>query len=84
MPDINIVAQVSDWLINKLCVIYKVPSVKIDINKNLSEYGLDSLNAIAITGELEELFELELPNTLFWNYPTITKVAEFISSQYNL
>jgi acyl carrier protein len=81
MSNYNVAIQVSDWLVNKLSIVYKIPLNKIDVNKNLSEYGLDSLNAIAITGELEELFEIELPSTLFWNFTTITKVAEYISAQ---
>jgi len=73
--------KASDWIINKISLIYKIPSDHIDVDKNLSDYGLDSINAIAITGELEELFEIELPSALLWNCNTISKIAEYISAQ---
>ena len=73
--------QISDWITNKFSLIFKIPYDQIDIHKNLADYGLDSINAIAVTGELEEIFEIELPSSLLWNYNTILKIAEYISSQ---
>jgi len=73
--------QISDWISDKFSLIFNIPSEQIDIHKNLSDYGLDSINAIAVTGELEEVFEIELPASLLWNYNTISKIAEYISAQ---
>lgn len=73
--------QASEWLTNRIATIYKIPAENIDADKVLTEYGLDSMNAIALVGELEEMFEIELPSNLLWNYNTINKVAEYVGSQ---
>jgi len=33
---------------------------------------------LSITGELETLLDLELDSTLFWEYPKISELAEYL------
>jgi acyl carrier protein len=47
----------------------------IDVHQPLSNLGLDSRNAIALSGALEKLLGRELSPTLAWDYPTIEALA---------
>ena len=41
-------------------------------------FGLDSIKAFALTGDLAEWLDRELPATLFWDYPNIETLAAYV------
>lgn len=45
---------------------------------NLGEMGVDSLMSLSITGRLREELELELPSTLFTDYPTVGALKGYL------
>jgi len=73
--------QLSSWLVTKLSAINTMKESEIRLDKPIANYGLDSLHALAIAGELEEMLDIELPLTMLWEYPTIEKISLFISDQ---
>lgn len=73
--------QLSHWLSNKLAKLCSIDPSEIEQDQPLSTYGLDSMNALSITGELEEMIGIELPSTMFWDFPSIKKVTEFIQGK---
>lgn len=46
----------------------------------LMEAGLDSLGAVELRNALSEAFQLQLPATAIFDYPTVAALAHFISS----
>jgi acyl carrier protein len=70
--------KIEDWLIDKLANSSGVDSEEIDLEKSIFAYGLDSSVALSMTGELENLLNLELDPTLFWEYPKISELAEYL------
>lgn len=56
----------------------------IEFTEPLTRYGLDSIDAVTLVGELEDELDLELPSTLFWDYPTIEKSAEYLVSEFDI
>ena len=75
------VIRLADWLKRRLAAIYSLNEAEIDLDSPISDYGLDSLNALAIAGEFEEMLDFELPSTLLCDYPTIRKVSEYLNDQ---
>ncbi len=53
----------------------------LDPNQKFTSYGLDSIVALSVSGDLEDLTQLELEPTLLWDYPTIDALAEYIVSE---
>lgn len=79
LPQKKSVETIQEWLVSKLVEQFNIDHDSLDINIPLTKYGLDSIVAFTVVGELEEWLEVELPATLLWDYPTITEIAEYIA-----
>jgi 6-methylsalicylic acid synthase len=51
----------------------------LDRDRPLSQIGLDSVLTLAVRRRLEARFKLNLPATLLWNHPTVTKIADYLN-----
>ncbi len=76
--DSTLRAWLSEWLISRAGV---EPHL-IEDDKPFSDYGLDSMTAVELSGELEDWTGIELTPIVAWNHPTIEKMAEFITDQF--
>ncbi|MDH0304448.1 MULTISPECIES: acyl carrier protein [unclassified Pseudomonas] len=56
----------------------RLPAGSLDCDRNLSEYGLDSIVALTIAGDLEDQLRIQLPPTLLWDYPTVDDLAGYL------
>ncbi len=65
-------------LVNLLSRELRVPETQVHTTRPLTEYGLDSIAALTIAGELEDRFAIELPATLLWDHPTIDQIAQHL------
>ena len=75
-PSASIISQ---WLVDKLSTSLNLAPAEIEIDKPLAEYGMNSLTAIALSGDLQEWLKRPLPVTLLYNYPTIAALSEYLS-----
>ncbi|MDY8138355.1 acyl carrier protein [Aquimarina sp. 2201CG5-10] len=67
--------NIQNWLIEKVAEQLGIKITDISTNEELAAYGLDSMDAVMISGELEEMLDLELPSTILWDYPTIDSIS---------
>jgi acyl-CoA synthetase (AMP-forming)/AMP-acid ligase II/acyl carrier protein len=78
-------AEIQDWLTTNLAMYLKVETAAIETTAPFAQYGLDSSVAVSLTGELAEWLELtELEPTLFWEYPSIDALAQYLSAEIGL
>jgi len=56
----------------------------IDNDIGFDNLGLNSLLAIKFKAELEKELIIKLPSTLAYDYPTLTKLFEYLQSQFSL
>lgn len=70
--------KIEHWLSDKLANLLGINSEEIDLEKSIFSYGLDSSVALSVIGELETFVDLELDPTLFWEYPKISELAEYL------
>ena len=47
----------------------------LDPSAPLTDYGLASIQAVSLVGDLEEWLGRKLPATLLWDYPTLDAIA---------
>ena len=52
-------------------------------NSEFADYGLDSLLSLTICGRIEEELDLNLPSTLFADYPTVKDLTTFLGGSEN-
>lgn len=75
--------EILDWLVQKLAALNSLEPSQIDVNKSFSYYGLDSVAAVGLAGELEEWLERKfsatLLFTLLFSRPSIANLATHLA-----
>jgi acyl-CoA synthetase (AMP-forming)/AMP-acid ligase II/acyl carrier protein len=66
------------WLISHLADHLKVRLDDIDPREPIAQYGMDSSTAVSLTGELADWLSRRLEPTLFWEYPSIEVLAQYL------
>lgn len=66
------------WLTERVAVYLQRDPDEIDPGEPLAEYGLDSVAALSLCGDVEEDFDLILDPTVAWDYPTIAAFAAHV------
>ncbi len=75
---------VENWLKNQLATQLSLDANSIKVTEALTRYGLDSIDAVTMVGDIEDVIDEELPSTLFWDYPTIAQSAQFLADNYDV
>ena len=86
MPNSSMSKQtiVENWLKTQLAEQLSLEAAAIKATEPLTRYGLDSIDAVTMVGDIEDVLDEELPSTLFWDYPTIAKSAQFLVENYDV
>ncbi|MGL6281621.1 MAG: acyl carrier protein, partial [Microcoleaceae cyanobacterium] len=73
------VQEIESWLAIKLAEKLELGSADaIDRQMDFVEYGLSSMEAVNLSGELESYIGRRLPPTLLWDYPNIESLAIYL------
>jgi acyl carrier protein len=72
---------IQTWLTTHLAEQLGVAPHDIDVRAPFTEYGLDSLVGVSITGDLEDWLGLQLSPTLLWDYCTIETLARYLAEE---
>ena len=78
------IETLQNWLIDQLSEQLSLDPESINVNESLTRYGLDSIDAVTMVGDLEDWLDLELPSTLFWDYPTIAQSSAYLVENFDL
>src|SRR6185312_2703396 len=63
--------EIRNWLVEKVAGLLGVSAHEVDLSKPFAEYGLDSKDAVGLSGQLEVFLGTRLPATLLYEYPSI-------------
>ena len=69
------VAELRDWLRNWIANTTGQPVSQITDDRPLEEFGLSSRDAVALSGEIEDLLDVTLNATIAYQHPTIASLA---------
>src|SRR5688572_8995288 len=72
--------EIQAWLIANIAAIVEIDPKDIDVAKPLEYYGMDSMQAMHLSGDLEEWMGRTLSPTVVWDYPTIDLLAKHLAT----
>ena len=71
-------AEIENWLVSYLAELQEIAPNEVDVATPFDQYGLDSVGAVSMTGDLENWLEKEIDPTLIYDYPNIESVAQHL------
>jgi acyl carrier protein len=66
---------ISSWLADRVAHYLQEPAGEIDHDRPLIEYGLDSVYAVALCGDIADVWGPSLDPAVIWDVDTIAKLA---------
>jgi 8-amino-7-oxononanoate synthase len=80
LDSISKTEAIEGWLIDKIAEMLDVEPNQIDVQQDFSEFGLDSVEAINLSGELENYLGCRLSPTLLWDYQNIETLSQYLAN----
>jgi NAD(P)-dependent dehydrogenase (short-subunit alcohol dehydrogenase family)/acyl carrier protein len=71
-------------LTRQIAQVLRLAPARIEPDKPLGAWGVDSLMALELRNRLEANLELTLPATLIWNYPTVADLANYLAGKMGI
>jgi acyl transferase domain-containing protein/acyl carrier protein len=78
-PEIRSTEVIEKWLVGKIASLIGVESQEIDVREPFASYGLGSMEAVSLAGELGDWLGRKVPADLAYEYPTIESLARHLS-----
>lgn len=72
------VVKILDDIKTISAMLLKADITKLDVNTDLSQYGLDSMIMLDMLSQLDKKYDISLSPTAFSDYPTLTSLAGHI------
>jgi amino acid adenylation domain-containing protein len=73
--------EIQNWLIAQLAKRLGVSEAEIDPRRAFASYGLDSVQAVLLAGDLESWLGRTLSPVLIYDYPTIAALASHLAGE---
>ncbi|MCB0117754.1 MAG: AMP-binding protein, partial [Anaerolineales bacterium] len=73
-------ADIQSFLVDRIASILETDTTSIDPRQPFTYYGLGSVQAVSLTGDLEVFLNRKLSPTLAWDYPTIELLANHLAN----
>lgn len=74
-------AELEDWFLAAIAAQTERPMAEIDPDLPFAALGLDSTVVIALTGEMEDKWGLEIDPTLVFEYPSIARLLDYLEAE---
>jgi acyl carrier protein len=72
--------ELHQWVIKRVAEYCRCKVGDIDPDASFTQYGMDSVYALALVGDIEDRLEQPVIATAIWDYPTVNKLVEFVQS----
>jgi acyl carrier protein len=79
--DANSLDTLKSWLYTWMADELGIERSRIDAAQSFLSYGMDSVQAMTMVGDLEAKLGLRLPPTLAWDYPDINALATHLAAR---
>jgi amino acid adenylation domain-containing protein/thioester reductase-like protein len=71
---------IQSFLLTRIASIIEMDTSSIDLHQPFAYYGLGSVQAVSLTGDLEVFLKRKLSPTLAWDFPTIELLANHLAN----
>ena len=78
MPPAQLQAELREWLMSWLTARANLMPGTMQANTPFAQLGIDSLTAVEISQELDQLLGLQSPPMVIWSCPTPAELAEYL------
>jgi acyl carrier protein len=75
-------SEIEQFITSKLRDTFEINIESFDKSQTFEAYGIDSISAVRMVGELEDLMDMELSSTLLWEYNSIEKLTAYLSQLF--
>lgn len=75
--------ELIEWFVQEIEENLFIPRDEIELDEPFTSYGMDSAQAVLIVSSLSEKVGIDLPPTLFWDYPNIQSVIDYLMQSTN-
>lgn len=75
----SVTEAIEAWLVEWLTVRAGVRPEDVELDKPFAEYGLDSMTAVELSGEIQDWSGIEVTPIVALNYPTVARLADYIA-----
>ncbi len=72
--------EIQEWIISYLANLLEIDPDEIEVTVPFDRYGLNSLAAVGLTGELEDWLGKKIDPILLYEYPNIESLVEYLIS----
>jgi acyl carrier protein len=73
-------AAIEKWLCEKVGELLDIEARHIDAHQPMSSFGIDSVMAMSIIGELEVWLDTDLPPDLMGDFETVADLSQFLAN----
>ncbi|MEV6652589.1 acyl carrier protein [Streptomyces sp. NPDC051219] len=74
-------AGLEEWLTDRVAFHLHRSAEDIDPTTPLADYGIDSVAAIGICGEIEERYRLPVSPTIAYDFPTVRAIVAHLAER---
>ena len=73
--------EIQNWLKERIAREVKLQPEAVSVHTPFTSYGLDSIVIVTLVDDLEEWLKVSLDPTIFWEYPTIVALTEWLMTE---
>jgi acyl carrier protein len=70
--------ELAGWLVGRIAAYTRLSPDEIDRSAPLTGYGLDSVAALSLCGDIEDEFDLVVEPTVAWDHPTVAALVAYL------
>ena len=72
-------SAIQEWLILRISELLAIARAEIIVTEPFASYGMSSMAAVSLAGDLEDWLGFRLAPTLAWDYPTVEELAQHLA-----
>jgi acyl carrier protein len=73
--------EIQTWLRERIAKEIKIKPETVSLHATFAGCGIDSLVIVTLVNDLEEWLNVSLDPTIFWEYPTIKDLTDWLLSE---